>query len=77
MPARAKFSSTARFFIKAIRSALTKFLVDSISGTCTVTMSAFLRTSSIVDARSTLLDSCQACRMLIAGSKPSTFMPSA
>ena len=74
--ARAKFNSTAVSFINAMRWVETRPRVDSISGTCTVRMSARRNTSSMDSARSTSALRCQACSTLMPGSKPTTFRPS-
>ena len=73
--ARAKLSSTAVSFMRAIRWVLTRPRVESMRGTCTVRISALRNTSSMELARLTSADRCQACSTLMAGSYPMTFSP--
>ncbi len=76
MASRAKFSSTLPFLAAARRLASIRWRVTGSSGTCSVTKSACLRTSSIECARRTLDGSRHAASTVISGSKPITFMPS-
>ena len=66
---------TAVGFIMAIFWVETRPSVEGMRGTWTVRMSARLKTSSMLWARSTSLDSSQACSTLIAGSYPTTRSP--
>ena len=75
-PSREKFISTAPGRIRPRLSALTRSRVAAISGTCSETKSACLRTSATLAAFFTCAGRLQAASTVMCGSKPWTSMPS-
>jgi hypothetical protein len=73
---RAKLRSTAPGFMADSRLASIRWRVTGRSGTCSVTKSDALSSSSMLFALRTDEGRRHAASMVISGSKPTTFMPS-